>query len=144
MNLFSYRIESDNTRTIIADWELRKSVPGWIYIATAPNGLYKVGRTRNSIEQRLQQHSHPGFEFVLFHKIHSNDYDAAERFLHTLWGKFLYEHPNQKEWFDLPSDTAKWIRQFPQISIGGHPASRRQLAEQAANRIYFPYTDRIA
>src|ERR1051326_7588510 len=55
--------------------------PGYVYIAAAEGGLYKIGQSRNP-EKRLKRFSDVPFGLQLLHQIETDDCRWLERRLH--------------------------------------------------------------
>src|ERR1051326_7180735 len=73
--------------------------PGYVYIAAAEGGLYKIGQSRNP-EKRLKRFSDVPFGLQLLHQIETDDCRWLERRLHDQF----WESRVSGEWFRLSKD----------------------------------------
>lgn len=75
----------------------RRNTPGFVYILSGDNGLYKIGSTVR-LEKRVWEVSHySGVKSALYFSVQTQNMNKLERYLHK---KF----ENQRvynEWFDL-------------------------------------------
>jgi len=80
---------------------------GYIYLLFCPsNGLYKIGRSKNKVEDRYGNIAKQSpVEISLVHSYASKDYLKSEKQLHD-----MYSHKRQLgEWFSLSEEDVNFI-----------------------------------
>ena len=95
----------------------KEAVYGYIYLLRSANGYYKIGRTKG-MGMRLVaiQRSFP-IEIKLVHCFKSQDYVAAEAYLHDRYGEY---RPDRTEWFTLPDWAVEYIRDIKDYGVDHH------------------------
>ena len=77
----------------------KRNMPGWVYILTGDNGLYKIGSTKR-IEKRVWEISHySGIKCAIYFFSRTENMNKLEKRLHRIFAaKRVFG-----EWFDLSS-----------------------------------------
>ena len=132
-NITPAEIKEYNKRVaIITDESALPSKPdaiiGYVYLLRSENGFYKIGRA-TSVDMRLStiQRSFP-IEIKLVHCFRSQDYVAAEKYLHLRYHEY---RPDRTEWFALPDWAIEYIQDLKDYDLDpclpkNSPASQEQ------------------
>lgn len=95
-----------------SSYDLSDKQAGFIYIAHAENGLYKIGKARNPTE-RVKGFAGAvmPFQITLIHTIYSRRAREIEGTLH-----FVFQEKRRSgEWFALERRDVQWLQQFREL-----------------------------
>lgn len=88
----------------------KKNYPGWIYLLRGENGLYKIGMTKRTPDQRLAEFSPKlPFDSLLVDTIESQDAVRLELEIHERFA----DKRVRGEWFALNQEDLNWFIHLP-------------------------------
>ncbi len=93
-------------------YDLEDKRHGFVYLAYAENGLYKIGKARNP-NTRVRQFTGAvaPFRVTLIHAVFSSRCSEIERLLHMCFNS----HREQGEWFSLNDREVRYIKSFDRL-----------------------------
>lgn len=94
-------------------------IPGHVYILSAENARYKIGRAKTLAARLKALHTASPLSFTLAHAIQSGDTVRAESLLH----KRFADKRAHGEWFDLSPDDVTWLTSLQDFQLDGEIAA---------------------
>ena len=83
----------------------RKTKAGYVYLMRSANGLYKIGRSKNTKKRKAELNRQFPIQIGIIHLVLCRDYCKAEKDLHRKYRQKRVE----SEWFNLSAQDVAWL-----------------------------------